>query len=58
MGQTNQVGSDPVVTGFEITDVYRDFRFPSRSEAIRVAVWELVRREKQQCEDTQIMTGG
>jgi metal-responsive CopG/Arc/MetJ family transcriptional regulator len=55
MGQVN--GSDPVVTGFEITDVYRDFRFPSRSEAIRVAVWELVRREKQQCEDTQIMTG-
>ena len=31
--------------------------FPSRSEAIRVAVWELVRREKQQREDTQIMTG-
>jgi Arc/MetJ-type ribon-helix-helix transcriptional regulator len=31
--------------------------FPSRSEAIRTAVWELVRREKQQREDTQIMTG-
>jgi Arc/MetJ-type ribon-helix-helix transcriptional regulator len=32
--------------------------FPSRSEAIRTAVWELVRRESQRRgEDTQIMTG-
>jgi len=32
--------------------------FPSRSEAIRTAVWDLVRRESQRRgEDTQIMTG-
>ena len=32
--------------------------FPSRSEAIRTAVWELVRHESQRRgEDTQIMTG-
>jgi len=41
----------------EIDELVKQGVFPSRSEAIRTAVWDLVRREKQQREVTQIMTG-
>jgi Arc/MetJ-type ribon-helix-helix transcriptional regulator len=42
----------------EIDNLVAQGLFPSRSEAIRTAVWELVRRESQRRgEDTQIMTG-
>ena len=48
MGQTNQVGSDPVtVTGFKITDVYRDFR--NVMEITARGLWAMVKYAKGAC---------
>ncbi len=43
----------------ELDEFVKQGIFPSRSEAIRTAVWELVRRESQRRgeEQGQIMTG-
>jgi hypothetical protein len=47
MGQTNQVGSDPVVTGFKVTDVYRDFR--NVMEITARGLWAMVKYAKGAC---------
>jgi len=47
MGQTNQVSSDPVVTGFKITDVYRDFK--NVMEITARGLWAMVKYAKGAC---------
>jgi len=47
MGQTNQVGSDPVETGFKITNVYKDFR--NILDVVSRGLWAGIKYAKGNC---------
>jgi hypothetical protein len=47
MGQTNQVGSDPVETGFKITNVYKDFR--NILNVVSRGLWAGIKYAKGNC---------
>ena len=47
MGQANQVGSNPVETGFKITDVYKDFR--GILDVVSRGLWAGIKYAKGNC---------
>jgi hypothetical protein len=47
MGQANQDGTTPVVAGFKITDVYKDFR--NILDVVSRGLWAMVKYAKGAC---------